>query len=245
MIGQKKLQFWIDTWYKSGTKQNLLLRGGPGMGKTMFAEYYAARMAKCFWHYIPCSVKNIKIPQDDEPVVLDEIHLLKEPEAWYDRPNLLVGCTTEGAPVPEALRSRMFEFWMAPYSLKELSNIILESYPICKHVAKAIARRSRGSPRNALLITTQVVAIFHNKPYTVRDVELACDSVGFFDGGFTENDHKYIEFLQKAGSASYRTIARSLGLPEATILEEIEPFLLKKGIIKITSKGRELCGSLS
>jgi Holliday junction resolvasome RuvABC ATP-dependent DNA helicase subunit len=54
-------------------------------------------------------------------------------------------------------------------------------------------------------------------------------------------EREYLAFLERVRTASLTTLTSSLGINRETIQTEIEPQLLYKGRIKITSKGREIC----
>ncbi|PNX46009.1 MAG: hypothetical protein BV457_08470 [Thermoplasmata archaeon M9B1D] len=66
------------------------------------------------------------------------------------------------------------------------------------------------------------------------------DMLRIYKGGFTELDLKYLDVLKKQKTASLNTLSRALNVPKYTLLNEIEPFLIKKDLINITSKGRIL-----
>ena len=242
IIGQPKIINRVEMWIFTESKVNALFRGSPGSGKTLIARYYASRIGTDHYHYIMCSGKSIQPPDDGEPVLLDEIHNLRNEEFWYDY-SPLIGCTTEGAPISDPLKSRMVELWMAEYTLQELITIVVNATGLSPMVGFIIALRSRGSPRVSIQIGTQIqMALRYNsiETPTSKIVGDLCQSMGYLNDGFTVNDLSYLEVLSK-GYASASTLASTLNLPVDTIKTEIEPFLMRKGLVRITSRGRELC----
>jgi len=245
IIGQDKIinrmRIWIAT-----EPMNVLLRGQFGGGKTTIAKWYAQSVAKSVFYYEVCQSQRLYPPEDNEPVILDEIHRLRGHTAWYEYSGVLIGCTTEGAPVPSPMKSRMNEMWLQPYSEEDLIKIIdVRVSKVPPLAAERIAKRCREVPRYAVSLAREVNSIikyYGYQPQEAEDYDKILDSLGFFAGGFTENDKNYLEFLLKNQPASARTIAGGLNLPEDTIYQEIEPFLLRKGLIKITNRGRILCG---
>ena len=192
-----------------------------------------------------CSGKSIQPPDDGEPVLLDEIHNLKDEELWYEYAPM-IGCTTEGAPVSDPLKSRMVELWMEEYTLQELTTIVVNATGLSPMIGFIVALRGRGSPRVSIQIGNQVqMALRYNsiETPTSKIVGDLCQNMGYLNNGFTINDLSYLEVLSK-GYASASTLASTLNLPVDTIKTEIEPLLMRKGLVRITSRGRELCGNL-
>ena len=79
------------------------------------------------------------------------------------------------------------------------------------------------------------------KPKTPEELEeLLFSHTGVRKGGFTNYDISYLEFLEENGTASLNTLSNVLQIPRQTILNEVEPFLIRKKLIKIGSRGRTL-----
>lgn len=242
IIGQEEIINRMRIWIATGDFRNALLRGQFGGGKTTIAKWYAEAAAGEVFYYEICQGQRLYPPEDNEPVILDEIHRLRGIEGWYEYPGVLIGCTTEGAPVSEPMRSRMVEMWLRPYTEDELVRIVKMRVPKTPDLAATrIAMRCRGVPRHAVNLAKEVVSIikfYDYLPQSASEYDRVLDSLGFFVGGFTDNDRAYLEFLTTNQPASARTIAAGLNLPLDTVQEEIEPFLLRRGLINITSRGR-------
>jgi len=241
IVGQNKLIFYINTWIESCTKQSLLLRGPSGCGKTEIAKLYASLVNNGNYHYFLCGERRrINPPRGEDPVILDEIHALKNIEQWFNVPNILIGCTTESTPVPDSLKSRMFETWFEPYSQDDLLQIVMNTVEIPELAATIVAERCRDNPRIAIQIANQIKAYTSLNDISSREgYESICNWFGFYEHGLSEKDHAYMKSL-KDGPRSIRTISVILSVPEETILEEIEPFLLRRELISISNRGREL-----
>jgi Holliday junction resolvasome RuvABC ATP-dependent DNA helicase subunit len=241
IIGQEAIINRVRMWIHTGSKVNVLFRGAPGSGKTLIARYYASMIGKEFYHYRMCSGESAGPPDDGEPVLLDEIHRLRHEEQWYDY-SPLIGCTTEGARISDPLKSRMVELWMAEYSLRELTAIVMDATRLPSVAAYIAASRGRGSPRISNQIGNQIqIALEYNSSLhpTEERIRELCDRMGYMKDGFTVNDLRYLEALSE-GRAAASTLAAKLNLPLDTIRTEFEPFLMRKGLVRITSRGREL-----
>jgi Holliday junction resolvasome RuvABC ATP-dependent DNA helicase subunit len=173
--------------------------------------------------------------------MLDEIHKLKPEEAWYQWPGVIVGATTEGAPIAAPMMSRMVPIWLEPYTVGEIAEIIDRRCPIPDLGRDVVARRVRGTPRIALQVAQQVSAyarMYNYWPETAWEYGQLVESLGYYAGGYTEQDRQYMEFLHRMQPASLDTIASGLNLPKDMLKYEVEPFLIRRGIVKITGKGR-------
>ncbi len=249
-IGQEAAQKRIGLWIKTNFRTNTLFRGGPGSGKTTLAKIYAQAISGGDYYYHLCTRgTNISPPEGAKVVILDEIHNLRNEEIWYEFPGVLIGCTTEGAPISEPLMTRMTEIWMDGYTLEELTQIVIDKVSLTPIAAYAISLRARGNPRVALRLAREVQTyISHWGAPQTGSPEAAIAKYGSildqFDtmpGGYTKNDLLYLEALESlGGTASLATLTATLGLSRSTLTDEIEPFLLSKKVIVITSKGRAL-----
>lgn len=242
IVGQEEITDRIRVWIATNDYRNALLRGQFGGGKTTIAKWYAGAIANQVFYYEICQGQRLYPPEDNEPVILDEIHRLRGVEGWYEYSGTLIGCTTEGAPVSEPMRSRMVEMWLRPYSDDELVRIIHARVPKVPDLAALrIVKRCRGVPRIAINLAKEVISIIKYYGYVPQDAseyDKVLDSLGFGVGGFTSNDRDYLEFLVNHQPVSARTIAAGLNLPLDTVQQEIEPFLLRRGLVNITSRGR-------
>jgi Holliday junction DNA helicase RuvB len=110
--------------------------------------------------------------------------------------------------------------------------------------AREIAKRARGTPRiaNRLLRRVRDYAQVNNDGLiTLNEVKEALKMLGVDEMGLSEADRKYLGVIRKmynGGPVGVENIAASLTEDVGTIEEVYEPYLMKKGLIKRTPKGR-------
>ena len=185
-----------------------------------------------------------------------DIVLGKGPSEKTVRLNLqkftLVGATTRIGLISGPMRDRFGYVQQLDFyeddDLKEIierTGEVLKS-KIEKEAAESIAKRSRGTPRlaNRLLRRVRDYAQVKNDGLiTLNEVEEALKMLGVDEDGLSDADRKYLEVVKKqygGGPVGVENIAAALTEDVGTITEVYEPFLMKKGLIKRTPKGRVL-----
>ena len=185
-----------------------------------------------------------------------DIVLGKGPSAKTVRLNLqkftLVGATTRIGLISGPMRDRFgyvqqLDFY-EDIDLKEIiertSDVL--GVKIDPKAAKEISKRARGTPRiaNRLLRRVRDYAQIKNDGLiTLKEVDEALKMLGVDETGLSDADRKYLEVVKKqynGGPVGVENIAASLSEDVGTITEVYEPFLMKKGLIKRTPKGRVL-----
>jgi len=190
-----------------------------------------------------------------EDFVLD-IVLGKGPSAKTVRLNLqkftLVGATTRIGLISGPMRDRFgYVQQLDFYDDEDLKEIIERTGEVLKvkiesEAAKSISKRSRGTPRiaNRLLRRVRDYAQVKNDGLiTLNEVEEALKMLGVDEHGLSDADRKYLEVIRKqygGGPVGVENIAAALTEDVGTITEVYEPFLMKKGLVKRTPKGRVL-----
>ncbi len=162
----------------------------------------------------------------------------------------LIGATTRAGSLSAPLRSRFgiierMEF----YSEQELSDVIKRSATIL-HVniddsgAQALARRSRGTPRiaNRLLRRISDFALVANIPEAHAEfIDQTLKKLEIDHEGLDSIDRKLlqiiIEFYQ-GGPVGVSALAATLNEEIETLEDVIEPYLIQKGYIQRTPRGR-------
>lgn len=164
----------------------------------------------------------------------------------------LVGATTRIASLSSPLRSRFcVSIRLEYYEDAPLQEIILRSSRILgvKINAKAaleVARRSRGTPRlaNNLLRWIRDFAQIHNDNVIDVDVvQKACSMIAIDSQGLDEIDKRILRLILEqygGGPVGIKSIAAALGEEEATVSDVYEPYLIMKGFIKRTPRGRQV-----
>lgn len=188
-----------------------------------------------------------------EDYVLD-IVLGKGPSARSVRLKLqkftIVGATTRIGLISGPMRDRFgivqqIDF----YEDKNLSEIIMRTaeylkVKIEKEAAEEIAKRSRGTPRIANRLLKRVrdyAQISGDGLITVVEAKSALEKLGVDELGLNDADRKYLEVVKKeygGGPVGVENIAAALTEDVETITDVYEPFLMKKGLVKRTPRGR-------
>jgi Holliday junction resolvasome RuvABC ATP-dependent DNA helicase subunit len=247
MIGQEKiineLNFIIDSINTTDKNYSVLIRGRSGHGKSHLMNY-------AYW--------KIKVPKIYFPIYafiekftdvrvqfLDEVHTMKKLELLYPlidsgKYSFFMSTNLSGT-LPEPLKNRSISLYLSPYTEDDIRRIIQSISSLPPFFAEVIANRSRNSPRVAKILLKRLEP-FLGEINNKEDLEMVLDYLGIYEEGFTENDIRYLEYLEKVGTSSLTNLVGTLGIDEQEIKEEIEPFLLEKGLIKISSKGRMIGG---
>ncbi len=167
-------------------------------------------------------------------------------------PFTLVGATTRSGLLTSPLRARFgIKFLLEYYDIEVLSGIVNRSANILKveiesRAAKEIASRSRGTPRIANALLRRVRDFAQVKGNGNIDMEIAAyslDQLNIDKKGLDEMDNKILTTIIdkfKGGPVGINTIATAVGEDAGTIEEVYEPFLIKEGFIKRTTRGREV-----
>lgn len=163
----------------------------------------------------------------------------------------LVGATTRAGMLSAPLRDRFgMVYHLDYYSPDELTRVVVRSARILemrveKDSAGEIARRSRGVPRvaNRLLRRVRDYAEVHGKgvadlPITRKALEIE----GVDELGLDRLDRQYLSTLSvqyRGGPAGIEAIAATINEDSQTLVDVVEPFLLKIGFIIRTPQGRK------
>ena len=166
------------------------------------------------------------------------------------KPFTLVGATTRSGLLSSPLRSRFGIFHNLDfYRIEDLARIITNSakalaLQIEASAAEEIARRSRGTPRIANRLLRRVRD--HAQVLKIRNVGLATaskalDDLGIDRAGLDDLDRKVLKLVintYNGGPVGVESLAASLNEEVDTIADTVEPYLLKAGYLKRTSRGR-------
>lgn len=164
----------------------------------------------------------------------------------------LIGATTRSGLLSAALRGRFGMFYhMDFYEPLELVSIIKRSASILGiHIddkgALEVAKRSRGTPRVANRLLRRVrdwTEVKADGTISKEIAEKALNNQGIDTMGLDQIDRKVITSMMdfyKGGPVGIESLAATLNEEEDTIVDVVEPFLLKIGFLKRTPRGREL-----
>ncbi len=164
----------------------------------------------------------------------------------------LVGATTRIGLIANPLKDRFgIQMRINFYTDNELEQIVIRDakilgIKITKDAALEIAKRSRGTPRIAIRLLKRVrdFASAANEEIINREIadsslkRLEIDSVGL-----DSSDYRYLMFIAKnyrGGPVGIDTIASAISEEKDSVEDTIEPFLIQKGFVEKTPRGRIL-----
>jgi Holliday junction DNA helicase RuvB len=167
----------------------------------------------------------------------------------------LIGATTRAGLLPSPLRDRFgFTAQLDFYADEELSTIVRRSaellqVPIDEEAIVEIGSRSRGTPRvtNRLLRRVRDYAEVHGTGSI--DIDAARAALTMYEVdliGLDRLDRTLLEILIKkfnGGPVGLTTLAMSMGEEAETLESLAEPFLLRKGLLARTPRGRMATGA--
>jgi Holliday junction DNA helicase RuvB len=166
----------------------------------------------------------------------------------------LVGATTRAGLLTNPLRDRFgIPIRLNFYSEAELEQIVnrgarVLSIGMTADGANEIARRARGTPRIAgrLLRRVRDFALVDGVASIDRRVaDKALQALEVDAAGLDAMDRRYLTMIAEnynGGPVGIETMAAALSEPRDAIEEIIEPFLIQKGFIQRTPRGRLLTG---
>lgn len=165
-------------------------------------------------------------------------------------PFTLVGATTRAGMLSAPLRDRFgIISHMEYYNEQDLKEIVLRSADIfdteiIEMGAFEIARRSRGTPRIANRLLKRVRDFAQVQSNGVIDREIADKALALLqvdEAGLDYVDQKLLKTmieLYGGGPVGLSTLSVNIGEERETVEDMYEPFLIQKGFIKRTPRGR-------
>ena len=166
------------------------------------------------------------------------------------KPFTLIGATTRAGMLSGPLRDRFqIREHLGFYSLAELTEIVVRnaqklSVGISSDAAQEIARRSRGTPRianNRLLWVRDYAVSQADGHIDMLIVSQALEMTGIDQVGLDRQDRRYLETLIRVfsgGPAGIEAIAHTMNVASDTLVDEVEPFLLRSELVIRTTRGR-------
>lgn len=167
-------------------------------------------------------------------------------------PFTLIGATTSRGALSEPLRNRFqISLELTPYNEDHLTKIVRKTFErlnmsISDVCAQEIAKRGRGIPRivNGFVRRIADFAMIMNEGVVDEEVIVeAFDFLGVDENGLTEQDRRYLSTLMnhfKLRPAGIDTLCGALNDDKKTIENTVEPYLIQRGYITKTPKGRVL-----
>ncbi|MCI5051420.1 MAG: Holliday junction branch migration DNA helicase RuvB [Candidatus Pacebacteria bacterium] len=203
-------------------------------------------------HRLNSSIEEVLYPAMESGVL--DIIIGKGPSARTIQldlpPFTLIAATTKIAMLSSPLRSRFSGgvFKLEFYSHNEMEQIIYQSaaklgIDITDGGVHAIAGRSRSTPRTANYFLKRVrdYAEVHETDITEDIVLKALAMIGVDDIGLRQTDRDVLlAIIEKfdGGPVGVKTIATATHEEIDSIENVIEPYLIQKGLLELTSRGR-------
>jgi holliday junction DNA helicase RuvB len=162
----------------------------------------------------------------------------------------LIGATTRAGMLSGPLRDRFqIRQHLGFYSHSELREIVGRNavklnVTVTDDAAVEIAKRSRGTPRiaNNRLMWVRDYAMSKSDGRISLELAIrAMEMIGIDPMGLDRQDRRYIETIIRAfggGPAGIEAIAHTMNISSDTLVDEVEPFLLRMELIIRTSRGR-------
>ena len=169
------------------------------------------------------------------------------------KPFTVIGATTRAGMLTAPMRDRfIYREQLDFYELEDLIELVTRNArklrsEVTEDAAHEVARRSQGTPRkanNVLIRTRDYATLQHAEgKITTEIARAALDMLEIDALGLERKDRRYLETLMDTfggGPAGVQAIAHSMSLPADTLEDDIEPFLLRCGLLKRTPRGRVL-----
>lgn len=244
-----------------------IITGKAGLGKTTLAEIIGNELGGKFFQFIASSIDKIEdiitlIEMNPNCVIfIDEIHGMdrKVVEKIYrvmedfqfngnpiNRFTLLCATTELG----ELLKDRRpfydrfkLSIQLEPYRLADIEQILIQyGYKVCivegneekiKEMAQVMGAMSKLNPRIAIKLFDQLLELNSSKMVArVNNIITTC--------GITKIDIKVLRYLSNNGICGLQGICAFIDIDIALYQAEIEPFLLQRGYITRTPRGRRI-----
>ena len=168
------------------------------------------------------------------------------------QPFTLIGATTRAGLLSNPLRDRFgiparLEF----YEYDDMKQIVLRSAKLLNikindEAALEIAQRSRGTPRVASRLVRRLRDIVtsqnkENLEIKKHEADEALLQLGVDKNGLDQTDQSYLNHLihdHSGGPVGLETLAAQMGEQKDSIEDVIEPYLIQKGFLQKTPRGR-------
>jgi Holliday junction resolvasome RuvABC ATP-dependent DNA helicase subunit len=236
--------------YENDVGMSILMRGPSGWGKTRMSFMICNYLTGGKFEY--CLGDKLSFREDVRVHFIDEVHLLEHPEVMYPFMDsgkyVIVIATNDVALLPEALSNRCVEFIFNRYTIPELREIAGMSLQTKLPVPfiDYIIESGGGNPRIIKSLIGRLNIVLSRRPNLLDGINLdgfrllLLESFGIKDG-MDVMCTRYIEALEHlGGTAALGTISAYVHIDQNTLKFYVEPTLLYKNRLRISSKGRSL-----
>lgn len=190
--------------------------------------------------------KNIKDPQTGR-VIFRKGDILKE-----NLPSNVsfIFATTDKGRLIRPLSSRLHPVDLDEYTVTDKETVVknsLSKYNVTLEDEDCTLIGSIGkSMRHIKKLCDRIIdySVGENKcVLSHSDVLRIIEILGINELGCDKNDQKYLDYVKERGPISLSNISQFLDVEEKEVKEKIEPFLIRKEWVQITSKGRVITNS--
>ncbi len=229
---------------------NMLMRGPSGWGKTRMSFMICNYLTGGGFEY--CLGDKLLFTDSIRVHFIDEVHLLEQPETLYPRMDsgkyVVVLATNDVALLPEALSNRCDQFIFDRYTIPELREICRMNFKVevQNSFLDYLIDSGGYNPRVIKSLISRLNIILFRRPDLIKGINLEefkyllQQTFGIKDG-MDVMCTRYIEALTSlGGTAALATIATYTHIDQNTLKFYVEPVLLYKNRITISSKGRRL-----
>lgn len=253
-IGQphimKELSYILPYLHSTRDGMNVLIRGPSGWGKT--------RMSFMICNYLTGGEFSYQLADkfsfDERYRVhfVDEVHLLQTPEVLYPIMDsgkyVILLATNDAALLTEALVNRCTQFNFEPYSIEDLREITQSclNSKVQNSILDYIIESGGNNPRVTKNIVSRLNIMLYTVPtllskVTIDEFRVLMEASFGIRDGLDTLCYRYVEGLRNlGGTASLQTLGTYLHTDSNTLRFYVEPVLLYKNLIRISSKGRSL-----
>jgi len=153
--------------------------------------------------------------------------------------------TTDPAELKESILNRLRKINLEPYTIEDKIQIAIRHLNQHKHygevVPAALAQRSRSIRHLKDELCETFIDIYNLYDGNQHDaIRILDDILGIDEDGVNDQDQDYLSYLADNNVVGLETMAGKLRVDKKEVLKKIEPFLLERGWVKITGKGRRL-----
>lgn len=168
------------------------------------------------------------------------------------KPFTLIGATTRtgliSAPLRDRFQMREHLDFYTPAELAEIIRINARklNVPIADDAAHEIAMRSRGTPRlanNRLRWVRDFTDARADGSISLETAKKALEMQGIDILGLDPQDRKYLDTILRVfggGPVGVESVAHTMNVAPDTLIDEVEPFLLRSELVIRTPRGRRL-----
>ncbi|MDJ0973540.1 MAG: AAA family ATPase [Planctomycetota bacterium] len=160
----------------------------------------------------------------------------------------VLAATTEEGDLTEAFRSRFAaRESLGHYAEADLAAIVRASargrgFEVTAEAAHRLAQHARGTPREALRLmecALDDVAGVGIRRIEEGHVRTTLGQMGYDGNGLDPSEQRYLAALRSCPDPVPATrLARMLGTSVRTLVDIVEPFLFRKGLVRMTPRGR-------